>query len=549
MLRRTLNWDGSTFHRPIRGRWDDVAAVDRLTFQNWLTRRWNVAHVAAVRQHDPRHPITSEYYQYPFAGMDLVMTIDGQDVSNIGYFDRPVDDITQLPLKICFNDLRARGKGVSLGEYGVKTHPAWTVENGATHYHIVRTEEEQKQLFMAVAHCGLGLGASKVQNWCLRDAQTRVFPWGMFYPNQLVPKDVAYVHRNQSILWRFFRPRYESPELLVCLPNQLRLGNDEGLGRDVAYRTFADLLALHYAFGTIDDHHLDQIPKETKVIILPSPFALRDDSFEQLLGWVCGGGTLIVTGDFTYDANRQRTRTERLAQLAGAEFVGENYPNVRRDQGHDVEVTFRLAGLTTKTLRPCLQLRPVQAEVVGRASDGQPVLLRHRVKTGTFWFLADPIQLATSETTQETRREILKTILREGTELKPQRVTPDADWLHIMEQPVEGGELHILYNTKLEDGRESVELDTTAGSLELTVRNRWPALAAVADDGRILAVNADGTSRLAQDQILSGVGTKAVLSLDRRDIRQSEMLLVAPFEPGSFELPEQECRPVGCCLW
>ena len=197
---------------------------------------------------------------------------------------------------------------MSLGEYGVKTHPAWTVENGATHYHIVRTEEEQKQLFMAVAHYGLGLGASKVQNWCLRDAQTRVFPWGMFYPNQLVPKDVAYVHRNQSIIWRHFRPRYVPPKLIVCLPNQLRLGNDEGLGREVAYRTFADLLAAHYAFGTIDDHHLDQLPEETEVMILPSPFALRDDSFDRLLAWVRGGGTLVVTGDFTYDEDRQRTR-------------------------------------------------------------------------------------------------------------------------------------------------------------------------------------------------------------------------------------------------
>ena len=77
---------------------------------------------------------------------------------------------------------------------------AAAILGGATGYHIVRTEEEQKQLFMAVAHYTLGLGGATVQNWCLRDAQARVFPWGMFYPNQLVPKDVAYVHRNQSLI-------------------------------------------------------------------------------------------------------------------------------------------------------------------------------------------------------------------------------------------------------------------------------------------------------------------------------------------------------------
>ena len=528
------------FPPPNSGRWDDVAVVDRLRFQNWLTRRWNAAHVAAVRQHDQTHPITSEYYQYPFAGMDLVMTIDGQDVSNIGYFDRPVEDITQLPLKICFNDLRARGKGVSLGEYGVKTHPAWSVENGGSHYHIVRTEEEQKQLFMAVAHYGLGLGASKVQNWCLRDAQTRVFPWGMFYPNQLVPKDVAFVHRNQSIIWRHFRPRYVAPTLIVCLPNQLRLGNDEGLGREVAYRTFADLMAMHYSFGTVDDHHLDQLPKETEVVVLPSPFALRDDCFERLTAWVHGGGRLILTGDFSYDADRQRTRTDRLEKLAGVQYVAANYANVRRDQGSDVEVEFRLPALGNQTLRPCIQVRPIGADVLGRTNKGQAVLTRHRVGKGSCWFLTDPIHLDSSEKAPDMRRRILRAILDAGTNCTPLSAKPDADWLHVMEQPTQQGKVHVVYNTRLQSGTESVQLETAAGPLELTTRNRWPALAAVTDDGRIVAVTAHGSSRLGSHSILSGSGLKAVLSLDGRDLRHSDALLVAPFEPGTIALSKRD---------
>ncbi len=535
------------FPPPNSGRWDDVAAVDRMRFQNELTRRWNAAHVGAVRQHDQEHPITSEYYQYPFAGMDLVMTIDGQDVANIGYFDRPIEDITQLPLKIAFNDLRARGKGVSLGEYGVKTHPAWTVENGATHYHIVRTEEEQKQLFMAVAHYGLGLGASKVQNWCLRDAQTRVFPWGMFYPNDLVPKDVAYVHRNQSLIWRHFRPRYVASPLLVCLPNQLRLGNNEDLGREVAYRTFADLLALHYTFGTIDDHHLEQIPKEAKAMILPSPFAMGDESFERLLGWVRGGGTLIVTGDFSYDEDRQRTRAERLVQLAGVEYTGERYPNVDRDRGTEEEVTFRLPGLDRQVLRPCIEVRSVGAEVMGQTAGGQAVLTHHKVGEGSCWFLTDPIQMDTSETAPGVRRRILQALLRAGTKLVPLSIAPDADWLHVMEQGIEGGRVHVVYNTKLDRGTEPVRLETAAGPLELTVRNRWPALAAVTDDGQIVALNVDGAARQNEEPLLSGLGMKGLLALDGRDVRRSEMLLVAPFEPGTMELPKQGGRWIALC--
>ncbi|MBN1418228.1 MAG: hypothetical protein JXP34_05590 [Planctomycetes bacterium] len=191
---------------------DPPAGVDRLVHELDLARRWNEAHVAAIRAEDAHHPITSEYYQRAYGGLDMARTIDGLDVANFGYFDEPGADIDGLPEAIRRNDLRARGKGVSLGEYGVKTHSAWSRENGATGYHIIRTEEEQRDLFLAVAHYALGMGASKIQNWCLRDSQVRVFPWGIFHPNRLIPKDIAFVHRNLSVIWRHLGPRYVPPE-------------------------------------------------------------------------------------------------------------------------------------------------------------------------------------------------------------------------------------------------------------------------------------------------------------------------------------------------
>jgi hypothetical protein len=526
------------FPPPASGRWDDVAAVDRLRFQNWLMRRWNEAHVAAVREHDRAHPITSEYYSFPFAGIDLVMTIDGQDVSNIGYFDQPVDDIDHLPLRIRWNDLRARGKGVSLGEYGVKTHPAWTVENGAVGYHIVRTEEEQKQLFLAVAHYALGMGACKVQNWCLRDAQARVFPWGIFCPNQMIPKDVAYVHRNQSVVWRHFRPMQAAPALTVCLANQLRLGNQEALGTTVAYRAFRDLLALHYDFNAIDDHHLDRIPAATEVIVYPAPFALRDEAYSQLLAWVKGGGTLITTGDFSYDADRQRTRPERLTELAGVEFVAECYPNVARTQGSDVRAEFSLAGLGAQAVRPCIRVEPVSAEVLGKTSDDGPVLVRNRVGRGVVYFFTDPIELGDDEPAQATRRRLYRALL-EAAKRKPLPVTPDEPWVHVMRQPTARGTVHVVYNTKREAGTEPVEVPTTAGPVTLLTRNRWPALAAATREGRLVAVSAYGRASVAGVPLMTGEGLQALLSLDGEDLRRSRAILVAPFEPGRVELPNR----------
>jgi len=526
------------FPPPNSGRWDDVAAVDKLRFQNWLMERWNHAHVEAVRARDQRHPITSEYYSHPFAGIDLVMTIDGQDVSNIGYFDQPVDDLNNLPLRIRWNDLRSRGKGVSLGEYGVKTHPAWSVKNGAAGYHIVRSEEEQKQLFLAVAHYALGMGASKIQNWCLRDAQAWVFPWGIFYPNQMIPKDVAYVHRNESIIWRHFRPQSAEPALTVCLANQLRLGSQESLGTTVAYHAFADLMSLHHDFNTIDDHHLDAIPAATKVILYPTPFAMQDEAYDKLLSWVQRGGTLITTGDFSLDADRRRTRPERLRELAGVEFVSECYPNVARGQGEDSKAEFSFSGVGSLAVRPCIRIKPVSAEVLAKTADGEPVLVRNAVGQGIAYFLTDPIELDGGAGATTTRRLLYSTLLA-AAKLEPLAVVPNEPWLHVLAQPTARGTVHVIYNTKTEEGTEHVQVPTTAGPVSLVTRNRWPALAAVTREGNVVAVSAYGKASAAGESLMTGAGLKALLSLDGEDLRRSEAVLIAPFEPGRAELARQ----------
>jgi len=527
---------------PNSGRWDDPAAVDKSRFLTGLMRRWNEAHVAAVRKHDSQHPITSEYYSSPLGGMDLILSIDGQDVSNIGYFDRPGADLDNLPLKLRWNDLRLRAKGVSLGEYGVKTHPAWSVANGGSGYHIVRSEEEQNQLFLAVAHCGLGLGACKIQNWCLRDDPTWVFPWGIFHPNQLVPKDAAYVHRNESIVWRFFRPAYRPAALAVGIANCLRLGNDESLGTAVAYRAFADLLALHYDSGAIDDGHLDRLPAETKAMILPCPLAMPDDAFSKLAAWVKAGGWLLVTGDCTHDESRRRTRSDRLKKLTGVEFVSAAYPAGSRGAGKEVRAELAGLGIGPVALRPCIRIKPAGAEVLGKTSDGEPVLVRHALGRGTVYFLADPIEMADDEPTAAARRRLYAAFLRaagreKATGLRPLGVTPDEPWLHVMAQPTARGTVHVLYNTKSAPGSAAVTLPTVAGRVTLNTRNRWPALAAVTAKGAVVAVNAYGKAAVGGETLMEGAGLKALLSLDGSDLRQSSAILVAPFEPGRVELP------------
>jgi len=400
-------------------------------------------------------------------------------------------------------------------------------------------------MFLQVGHSSFGQGVSKIQNWCLRDAQSRsVFPWGVFYPEQMIPKDVAYVHRNQSIIFRHFAPKYVAPRLTVCIPDNMGLGNPPKFGMAVACRAFQTLFDLHYDFNVIDDHHFDQLPAETKVIVYPAPMAVRDDVYARLVEWVKSGGTLFVTGDFSYDADRQRTRTKRLKELAGAQFISEQYPNIARPTGSDVQVTVSLDKPVQLAARPCIRIKPLEAEVLGRTADGQPVLVRHTLGRGTVYYFTDPVELAEGNAADAARRTIYRKILR-ATPAKPLGIEPDEFWLHVLAQPTATGLVHVVSNRHARNTVDVVKIPTAAGQIELQTRGGWPALVMATDDGKVLAVGADGRARAGQTPLASGAGCKALLALDGKDLRGSQAILVAPFESGTLEQTRPAVAIVG----
>ena len=533
-------WDALEYPPADSGRWDDRTRIDDVRFRTELTTRWNRSHVAAVRSWDSVHAITSEYYSDPSEGIDLRLTIGGQDVSNIGFFDRPDRDLETLPWKIAFADLRATGQGVSLGEYGVKTHPAWSETNGASGYHIRRTEAEQKRLFEAVAHYGFGMGCAKVQNWCLRDDTTWVFPWGLFYPHQFVPKDVAYVHRNQSLALRCLEPKYVAPPVLVCLASHMRLGNDARLGAEVAYRTYADLLALHTPFASIDDTVLSQVPAATKLLLLPSPLTMSDEAFFRLRTWVEQGGVVLVTGDLSYDPARQLTRTQRLEELAGVQVKQRNYEHVRRDTVSDRAAVFGLheSAEFRGAVRPCLEMEPVAADVLARDEQGRPVCVHRRLGQGQVFYCSDPLELAPDGAASQLRRTLYSAVLQRcGVERHS--VEPNKPWLHVMHQPTSQGLTQVIYHTQSAGGPTAVTVPTTGGAVRLNLRPGGPALVSVTDAGRVVLVNTHGQASVAGDAICGGAGQRMLLSLDGEDLRTSRAMLILPIESGEVAWPSR----------
>ncbi|MBU0609965.1 MAG: hypothetical protein KKI08_18920, partial [Armatimonadetes bacterium] len=421
----------------------------------------------------------------------LILTIGDQDLSNIGYFRSYPDDLEYLPLTLRLNDLRARGKSVALGEYGVKTHPAWTVENGAGGYHVQRTEEQQKELFMAVACYGLAMGASKVQNWCLRDASERCFPWGVFYPNGRVPKDVAYWHRNLSLVWRFLRPKYVAPEVTVLQPDSLRLGAQSHLALNAAFNSFRALLAMSVNFNVLNEENVDKLTTQTKVLIWPTPYCPDDAAYQRVLQWVQQGGKLLVTGDLSFNWDRKRSRTERLKELCGVEFVKELAPPGQRGPGAQS--------------RPCIEVRPTTAEAAG------PSTYRNRVGKGEVVYCADPLELGTPEDTLSA----LKALYPVKSDYADRR------GFHVLDQPLAGGGVfHMEY-----------PLSPQAGDAI-----RIPAFMVVGGGGEVLAVGSRAGRPAPGSTWRSGDAVTMCLSLDRKSLPASSAVLLAPLSAGYVDL-------------
>lgn len=520
------------FPPPNSAAWDDPVEVERQNFNVWLMRRWIERHVREIRTDDPVHPITSEYYQEAWGGIDLRQTLDGHDVANFGFFSTPKNDLVILPERIAFNDMRYAGKGVNIGEYGVKTHPAWSLENGATGYHIVRTEEQQKQLFLTVAAYALGMGVSKVQNWCLRDADEWVFPWGILYPNDFVPKDVAYAHRNLSLLWRLLAPRYDPPEVTILVPTALRTGNFDGHGRQAIFMAAQALLRLHIPFNVADDFAARQLPQATKTLVWPAALAASEDDFRAVLEWVGRGGQLIVSGYPGWDELRHQVGQDRLMALTGCTSAELLFVGPERVRGP--ETTVSEAALSA-ALHPQARIQPGPETEVLLAAEGHPLLTRHKAGRGTVIWIADPLELAGRD-----QIRVLCSLYSRALGALPEpptgiKISPDDTRLHVMRQQTATGQAYVVYGAE-DDAPTEVTIQTSAGPVRLRARPWWPAVAVVSNDGRLLMAVAAGGLAVGDEEIVAGGPMVGLASLDGQDLRKSQAVVLCPFEASSLKL-------------
>ncbi|MCC6445438.1 MAG: hypothetical protein IT210_18500 [Armatimonadetes bacterium] len=515
-------------------RWDDVRTFDAFRFRAFLLKRWNDAMASAIRTIDADHPITSEYYQQPAGGIDPLTGSQSLDIVNIGYFDEPVRDLERFPKVFKFIDGRIKGKSLNVGEFGVKTHPAWA--GGSFGYHTARAEVHQFNLFLNIPQLAFGLGGSKVQNWCWNDSSDSIFPWGLNYPNDRVSKDALPVYRNTGLLLRQFRPRFEPPATVFLIADNHRMG---GGGETVRQGILNGLQALHESlsdFAVLNEQDLDKLPARVRTIVYPLPYCPDDRTVALLKRFVSSGGTLYLSGDIAYDPLRRRVRNERLDDLCGVTFIGENYANIAYpEESALLRPTDSDFTLPAYRGHPSIRVRLNGARAVMTAEDGSPAAVIHPVGEGRVWFHLDPVELHSPPGGNRAGRFACRAFLRwAGVSLRP--IHPENPSVLAFTVPTEDSEsVMVLRNTLPKPQNARFSLGAQTVSLDLGPDRI--GLAAFRADGSLHAAEAQGCFTVEPFPSLFRADMHLIaLALDGKDLAASKAVALLPMGTGQIAL-------------
>ena len=466
-----------------------MAARDYALFRVEVLNRWVRANVEGVREGDPDALCTVGYLQ-DLNSADKLLGARHVDFSNMHAYLAP-DDFARS-LKII--DRRFEGKTFSLGEFGAKCHPAWNP--GAF---VGVTEAEGADHFLRIGHYSLGIGAGFIANWSWKDMIDCVFPWGIVHPGDGVPKDVLPAYRNMSLFFRLFRPAYRDPGLYLLVPDNHRLGGGKNTVEGAVLNAIQGLLDARVPFNVINEFDLDRLPAAARTLVWPIPTCPDDAAYARVKAFVTRGGTLLVSGDLSYDVDRKPTRAGRLEELCG----------VRRAGG---------AG-DVPDLRALVPVAPAQAQPVG---GGEIPLFRHALGAGSVFYTPVPVEMTADDCAPLYRRVLAAAGVKAETPEAPAGV------FCARVETVEAGGTWVMVHA----GAKGAPARVSAARTSLMLAPGKTGLLRVDGDGLPLAVEAQGAVTCAGRQMLEIAGHAMVAALDGKALGASRAVLVLPVGAG-----------------
>jgi hypothetical protein len=519
--------------RAGKDEWGDVRTLDDFEFRTRVVERWlNTLH-DSIRTVDTRHPVTAEFYQLPYAGIDLLHALGKLELANFGYFNAEGEDFYRFPQVCKFLDQRVRGKGLNVGEFGVKTHPAWF---DSADYIAARSEAYEQAYFLAIAHYGFALGASKIQNWCWKYPSDLPFEWGINYPNELVGRDVRAVYRNTGLFFRRLHPRFEQSEVLFLIPGENRKG---GKGADVLVglsNSIRLLIDQRVSFNSLADEYINELPAHVKVIIYPLAYCPEEKVVTRLKKFVEEGGQLYLSGDISYDVQRRRTQTKRLAELCGVEFIAERYANIDYADGA-VQAVGKAEGWPDYTAFPGITTRLAGAKSLMETHDGVPVVTEFELGKGRVLFSADPIELHGDPRYQSYAHAFYGALCaRLG--LRGEAIEPASAPVHRFRVPAQDGrEISVLVNHSSSEEARAFTVPSAAGHLSMTLKPMLSGAVVLNKSKEVEAIESSADVRIDDALVIGSNLHFMAMSLDGGALSQSTELLLLPMGEGALQLP------------
>ena len=508
---------------PARQPWESRAGIDREEFAVEMLRRWMKANAEGVHSGAPDKTVTAGFLPQPTPA-DMWLASEFTDFSNFHAY-LPYDVFRR---GVKFIDQRSLGRGLTLGEYGVAVNPglnetAHLLSGKAKPHWVAAAEDEWQRAidwYVSVPLQSFAMGVGFACNWHLVDPDAKVFDFGLFHDGRRVPRTTLKSYRAASLLLRQFAPEYHAPSVYCVIPDSHRNGGGDRQAIAAAIQNALDLLiGCGVDFAVINETSLAQLPSQARLLFWPIPFCPDDAAVDRLVNFVEGGGTLVATGDFSYDRWRRRSRTERLKRLAGVEFAQENCPNIDFSAAPTVACEIPLeSGKETLEFAPCIDVRPAGARTLLSAA-GKPLLTEFALGKGRTYFTPEPYELR-HEWNETALYEFI--LQREKVERMPARpLRPETP---VLRQATRDGEyVYVLCNRS--EAPAAIELTAAAAPVKTTVAPRREALVAIDKGREAIAACFDGEitfggGRLATD------ARAIVLSADKTPLASARRLAV-----------------------
>jgi hypothetical protein len=293
------------------------------------------------------------------------------------------------------------------------------------------------------------------------------------------------------------------------------------------------LLDCNLRFGTLTDEFLSELPAIVTTLFYPLAYCPSDAIVAQLTAFVERGGSLYLSGDISYDSLRNRTRTARLLDLCGVEFVSERYPNIDYGQATVATVPHR-DQWPAYDAAPSIVMRDAGAKVLLLDADGHPVVTLFERGKGRVLFSADPIELHGDPRYQPYAQRFYRALLQ-TLQLTGEIITPANENIHCFRVPSQD-ERHISVLVNHGTETQQFTLPTATGNARLALNAHLPG-AVVSQAGKgIQAVESSGdVLEDGRPLLLTNLHVMAV-AFGQQPLARASRVLLLPMGTGSITL-------------